>query len=136
MSCSVQREMLNAVHEIFRFGTFRNEFEVLNTAANGDTELMRVNQSCEILAAVLTFCGFGQKIFVPAEHHTAKFTGAVQQVGIVEPRGAIGLCRQHVNATSRQRPRDRCGNVNIQVERNAHSLPAARSRRRSGEPAD
>ena len=78
MSRSVQGEMLNAVHEIFRFGTFRDEFEVLNAAANGDAELMRVNQSCEILAAALTFRGFGQKVFVPAEQHTAKFAGAVQ----------------------------------------------------------
>jgi hypothetical protein len=63
--------MFDAIHEVFRFGTFRDEFEVLNAAANRDAELVRVNQSSKCSTAALARGCFREKIFVAAEHYAA-----------------------------------------------------------------
>lgn len=59
--------MFDAIHEVFRLRTFRDEFEVLNAAANCDAELVCVNQSGKRFAFALARGGFREKIFVTSE---------------------------------------------------------------------
>jgi len=91
--------MLDAVHEIFRLGTFRHEFEVLNAAANRDAKLVRVNQTGEGAAAPLAGRRFGKKVFIPTEHDASKLARPVKQVVIVEPGRAVGLGVEHIHTT-------------------------------------
>lgn len=106
---SAQWQVFDPIHEIFRFRAFRDQFEVLDAAANGDAELVRLNQPGERPAAALAQRRFREKVFVPAEHHAPQFARAVEQICVVEPGRAVRLGGENTNATGEQRPRDGAG---------------------------
>lgn len=101
-----------------------------------DAKLMRVNQPSERFAAMLARCCFGEKIFIASEQHPVKFTRTIEQLGIFHSYRSIGLSSEHIDVASEEGTRDGRGHMDIHVERDADSLPAARRRRRTGESAD
>ncbi len=95
---------------------------------------MRVDDAAKTLAGALSLGRLSQKIFILTEEHATKIRSPIQQSGIVELGGPVQLGGQDVHAAENQRPCDRSGHVNIQVEAEAHaSLPSSRSLLRRGD---
>ena len=131
-----ERKVLHAVDEFIRIKNRRDEFQIMDTLADRDFELVRVDQCQEALSGSLALRCFAQEIFVLAEKHAPKESGSVEKRGILNLRRAVILSGDHVNTSLPQSLGDCEPNVDVHVAGNAHfSLPRARSRLRIGESA-
>ena len=106
----------------------------MDALANGDTELVGINDPGEWLAASLALFGYREQVFVLRDEHSTERRSAFEQNVIGKPPGIIGLGRQNFHFTA-AKPNGNCRrNVDIHIETEAQgSLPSARSRRRPGE---
>jgi hypothetical protein len=127
--------MFDAIGQIGGVTAFADDLQVLYALADCDAQLMDIDHARKGDTGVMPRGGLGQEIVIPSEQNSAQLTGTVEQCGIVQPRGAIGLSGEHVHIPRQQRSRDDRRHVNVHVKCDAHSLPAARNRWRRGELA-
>ena len=61
------RKELHAIHQLFWFGQFGNQFQVIDTPANGNPHLVGTNNACELNPSYLALFGFDQQVVILAE---------------------------------------------------------------------
>ncbi len=82
---------LHAVGQVGRLADLCNELKVVHALAYRHIKLVCVNHASKRTAATLTPGRLSQQIFVLTEQHPTQFRGAVEQLGVGEPRCTIGL---------------------------------------------
>ena len=70
--------MLDAVGEVGGITALGDQFQVLHALADGDAELMGVDDAGKGNANSLSGRGFDQEIFIAGEQHAAKLPGTVE----------------------------------------------------------
>ena len=131
---ALQRQILDPIGEVFGPARFRDNLQVFDALTDCNRQLMRVNHAAEIMVRALAMRGFSQQIFILGEKRAPDLACSVEQVGIGKLDRAVKLRGEHVHVPQHESASNRCRNMDIHVERDAHrSLPRPRRRLRNGE---
>ncbi len=86
-----QRQVLDAAGEVLRLQDLCHQPQVVDALANGDAQLVRVNNAGKYRARSLPLRAFVQKILVPREQHAIQRQGSIEQRRVQEAPAAIFL---------------------------------------------
>src|SRR5262249_36633036 len=94
----------------------RQQFQILDAAADAHSRLMGVNHADERLATSLAANGLAQKVLIAREGHSSQLSGAVQHVGVQPFSPSVFLRRNDINAAPSHSPHDLALYVLVHVE--------------------
>lgn len=131
---SAQREEFHPVSEILRLGRACNQLQVSDALADGNPQLVGIDQTGEVSAASLPSRRLAEQIDVLGHQDASQRARAVQESRIREGGCLVFLGRQNVDAPETKAVSDGPRDVYVHIERDAHARrPAIRSRLRTGD---
>ena len=104
MANSSERKIFHPVGEIRRRAGLGEQLQVRDGPADGDAELVGVNDPGERLTTPLAPGRLGQQVFILAEQHATELGGAVQQGPVFQLRCVVDLSGQNIHFTKQQSP--------------------------------
>ena len=132
-----QRQMLHAIVKVLWLPGFGNDLQIADALSDRHPELMGVNDARKKSPCTLPRIRLRQQVIISCEQSSAQRSGPIEQIVILQLRGAVLLRRFDIHPSALQGARYRTGDMDIHVERNAHgNLPSRRRRCRSGESFD
>lgn len=82
VSFSTERRIFDAIRQFLRFTDLGDQLEIVDTRANGDLQLVTIDDASEIDPLDLATLGFRQKVIVLGEESSLKLRGSIEQLGI------------------------------------------------------
>lgn len=129
LAFSTKRQIFDAVRQLLRLTDFGDQLKIADTCANGDLQLVAIDDATETNSFKLATSGFRQKIIVLGEEDSLKMRGSSEQLRIGQLVRAILERRHDVDTASSQALRDGPPDVLIHQVANRHqSTPRSRSR--------
>ena len=102
-----QRQKFDVVVQVFGVECLGDQFQVAYRLTDRDTELVSIDQSCEIAARSEPFVGNPQQVAVLTEQHTVELPGSLKKQVVVELVRPVFLCGQDINASPPELSRNR-----------------------------
>jgi hypothetical protein len=111
--------MLDAISHIERLVNLGDQFEVIDTLADMDAELVSINHPGKRLAESLTSLRLCKQILIPREKNSAERCGVIQQGIVRKTLGVIGLGSQYLDFSPAQSMSNRRRDMDVHVQSEA-----------------
>jgi hypothetical protein len=88
---ALQWHVDGAVDPFFRFARFGDQFQIGNTLADSDVELMSIDDSGKEYSTLLAPLCFAQQVIILRKKYAPKFGGTIEEFRVIEFCGLVIL---------------------------------------------